>query len=105
MKAIDIHTHPPREPGSEAASYQRSMQSYFRVESSPPTPADMAKVYHDLDIFAVVFTVDTASAQGNRATSNDFVAKMVEENPMKVLGFSSVDPWMGKAAVRELGLA
>jgi predicted TIM-barrel fold metal-dependent hydrolase len=111
VRAIDVHIHVPRQESGEPTEGERAMDTYFRATERPRTPRDMAEKYKSLDIFGVVFTIDAETTTGERYTGNDWVASIVRDYPEQFIGFGSVDPWKGRAAVvetercsRELGL-
>jgi predicted TIM-barrel fold metal-dependent hydrolase len=110
VKAIDVHIHAPRQ-STEESTRERAMDTYFRTTERPRNPQDLAAKYQELDIFGVVLTIDAETTSGEKFTGNDYIAGIVKEFPQQFIGFGSVDPWKGKAAVneaarcaRELGL-
>jgi uncharacterized protein len=111
VRAIDVHIHAPRQGVDGPSERERAMDTYFRTTERPRTPKDLADKYRDLDIFGVVLTIDAETTTGERYTGNDYIAEIVRDYPRQFIGFGSVDPWKGKAAVveaercsRELGL-
>ena len=77
------------------------MATYFK---SPPelTLEELAAKYRELDYMAVVLANDDRTAQGDEWDSNDWVASISKRYPDTFIGFGSVDPWMGKLAVKEV---
>ena len=102
MRAIDMHVHVPRQPGLPPTQTMIQLQSYFRAQDLPNDAAEMAAKYKEMDIMAVIFSVDTETRTGEPPDTNDYVASIVKEYPEQFIGFASVDPWKGKAAVLEL---
>ena len=102
MRAIDIHAHVPREPGLEEFGIEQGLRAMFRMRESPPDPAGMAETYRDLDVLAVIFSVDSQTATGDVPDSNDYVAEIAARHPEQFIGFASVDPHKGEWAVQEL---
>jgi predicted TIM-barrel fold metal-dependent hydrolase len=100
MKAIDIHIHPPA-PGGRSITSDPKVQSYFRSAITHSTPEEMAEYYAKLDIFGVLFQIDFETASGVKPVPNDYIAELVERYPKQFIGFGSVDPSKGRAAVRE----
>ncbi len=100
-KAIDFHIHPPKEPGKPPTRFHSAMATYFK---SPPelTLEELAAKYKELDYMAVVLANDDRTAQGDEWDSNDWVASISKRYPDTFIGFGSVDPWMGKLAVKEV---
>jgi predicted TIM-barrel fold metal-dependent hydrolase len=110
MRAIDIHTHVPNPPGTGTSAAQDQMSRYFGTDQRG-TIEQMYEMYVELDILAVIFGVDAETTSGNPYVGNDYTAEIVSRYPDRFIGFASVDPHKGKAAViemersvRELGL-
>jgi predicted TIM-barrel fold metal-dependent hydrolase len=101
VRAIDVHIHAPRQGAEAPTERERAMDSYFRTTERPRTAKDLASKYRELDIFGVVLTIDSETTTGERYTGNDYIAEIVRDYPQQFIGFGSVDPWKGKAAVVE----
>ncbi len=101
VKAIDMHIHPPKEPGTPATRFHTAMAKYFK---SPPELSleELAAKYKELDFMAVILANDDRTAQGDAWDSNDWVASITRQYPETFIGFGSVDPWMGKLAIKEV---
>lgn len=111
MRAIDIHTHPPAEPGTESENREAGRAYFRQTWEMPKTPADMAATFEKLDIVACLLPVDNETISGKPYTGDQWVAKIVDEFPERFIGFGSVDPHKGQAgvaqvehAVKELGM-
>jgi predicted TIM-barrel fold metal-dependent hydrolase len=102
MRAIDMHVHVPRQPGNPDMVVEQQLRRYFRMQSAPRDAAEVAAKYRELDVFGVVFSIDDESAMGDPPDTNDYVASIVRAYPDQFIGFATVDPWKGKAAVSEL---
>ena len=102
MQAIDMHIHVPRQPGLPEIGIESELRSYFRVSSVPEDANEMADKYRELDIMGVIFSVDTETTTGEPPDTNDYVAGIAKDHPEQFIGFCSVDPWKGHAAVLEL---
>ena len=102
MRAIDVHAHVPRQPGLEEIGIEQGLRRMFRMREQPPGPEGMAETYRQLDVTAVIFSVDTETATGDKPDSNDYVAEIASAYPEQFIGFASVDPRKGDAAVVEL---
>ena len=100
-RAIDVHIHPPG-PRGESLTSDPSVRAYFRSAVTHPDADEMARYYADLDIFGVLFHIDAETATGVRPIPNDYIAEIVARYPQQFTGFASVDPWKGRAAVREI---
>jgi uncharacterized protein len=101
VKAIDIHIHAPRQNAAERSEREQAMDSYFKTTERPRNPQDLAAKYKNLDIFGVVFMIDAETTSGEKYSGNDYVAQIARDYPDQFVGFGSVDPWKGKAAVLE----
>lgn len=101
MRAIDMHVHVPRQPGLDEMYIEAHLRQYFRMPETP-TVEGMAERYRRLDLLGVIFSVDAETATGETPDSNDYVAGIVAEHPDLFVGFATVDPWKGEAAVEEL---
>ena len=99
-RAIDVHVHPPN-PSGESLTSSREAQQYFRTGPPPASAEEVAEYYASLDMMAVVFDIDSETATGRPPTSNDYFAELMEQHPKQFIGFGSVDPWKGRAAVKE----
>jgi uncharacterized protein len=102
--AIDVHVHaevgadgrPSLSPELEAAKV-----AYFKARSGPPTIPQIAEYYRQRRLAAVVFTVDAETATGHPPIRNEEVAAACAEHSDVLIPFASVDPWKGRAAVRQ----
>lgn len=74
--------------------------AYFK-EGARPTIPEMAAHYRERRMAAVVFTVDAEHATGHPRISNEEVAESCAAHPDVLIPFASVDPWKGRAGVRE----
>ena len=99
-KTIDFHIHPPG-PGGMSATEQAEMAAYFRGAPPPATTEEMADYYQKLDMFGVLFAIDTETATGRPPVPNEYFADCVKRWPDTFTAFGNVDPWKGAAAVRE----
>ena len=102
MRAIDMHVHVPRQPGLPEFGIEPHLRQYFRVGSAPKDAGEMAARYKEWDILGVIFSVDTETTTGEPPDTNDYVAGIVTGYPGQFVGFATVDPWKGRAAVLEL---
>jgi hypothetical protein len=103
LVAIDVHTH--AEISSDGhlalgADLEAAKQAYFKDADKPATIAEMAQMYRERHMAAVVFTVDHETATGHPPIRSEEVAQHCAEHPDVLIPFASVDPWKGRAAVR-----
>jgi len=98
FRAIDVHAHwrtgERRQASGGAADADRLFKSDLRRQ-------DPVAYYRDRRMLAVVFDVDTETRSGERMR-NEEIAELVARSRGALLGFASVDPWKGRAAVGEL---
>jgi predicted TIM-barrel fold metal-dependent hydrolase len=99
-QAIDMHVHAPPPPGAEDRSRSEQMTTYFRSEQTSADPEAFYQYYKDRDQLAVIFTVD-ARADGEGPSPNDWIAELARRHPDQFIGFGTVNPNAGAAAVRE----
>jgi predicted TIM-barrel fold metal-dependent hydrolase len=105
MKAIDIHAHIPRMPGIPEYGIEPGLRRMFRMNDEPDDVAKMVETYRAIDTMAVIFSVDAETETGDLPDPNDYVAETVAAYPDVLMGFASVDPRKGDAAVEELDRA
>lgn len=98
--AIDVHVHPPN-PSGESLTSSREAQQYFRAGPPPGSAQEVGEYYASLDMMAVVFDIDSETATGRTPTPNDYFADLMTRHPGQFIGFGSVNPWKGRAAVNE----
>ena len=78
------------------------MRQYFRSTITHTTAEEMADFYASLDIFGLLLTIDSRSVSGSPpAVSNDYLSELVRRYPKQFIAFGSVDPWLGRVAVKE----
>ncbi len=77
------------------------MAAYFRGGPPPASTEEMAEYYQRLDMFGVLFAIDSETATGRPPVPNDYFADCIRRWPDTFTAFGSVDPWKGKAALRE----
>ena len=97
VKAIDMHIHPPKEPGTPATRFHTAMAKYFK---SPPELSleELAAKYKELDFMAVILANDDRTAQGDAWDSNDWVASITRQYPRLSSGSDRLTP--GWASLR-----
>src|ERR687886_792584 len=100
-KAIDVHIHPPSEPGKPPL-IPEAMANYFRMTERAATPEEMAERFQELDLFANILATDASANMGQNPITNEYVASIMRRWPQTFSGFGSVDPWKGKAGLREI---
>ncbi|MEU7890807.1 amidohydrolase family protein [Microbispora bryophytorum] len=105
LVAIDVHTHAEISKdghGALSAELFGASEDYFKAHGHrQPTIAELAGYYRERKMAAVVFTVDAEHATGHPRISNEEVADSCAEHADVLIPFASVDPWKGRAGVRE----
>lgn len=99
-KIIDFHIHPPG-PGGLSTEEQAAMAVYFKGGPPPASTEEMAEYYQRLDMFGVLFAIDSETTTGRAPVPNDYIADCVRRWPDTFAGFGTVDPWKGKLALQE----
>ena len=105
LVAIDVHVHVEISPDGHR-SLSREMDAakatYFKTSHDrPPTIDQIGDLYRQRRMAAVVFTVDAETATGHPPIANEDVAQGCAAHADVLIPFASVDPWKGKAAVRQ----
>jgi predicted TIM-barrel fold metal-dependent hydrolase len=98
---IDIHVHPPVEEFLHGPfkPYLEQLADYFGRPLEVMTTGEIADYYRQLDGKAVILAWSAQTATGNPPFRNETVADMVDEAPDVFIGFGSIDPHRGSAAV------
>lgn len=101
---IDVHVHPPTKeflvdaggPNAEAAARK------FGHPIEPKTFEQMLEEYTEAGVDRLVmFAWDAETTSKRPRVANEFVAKIAEQYPERIVGFASVDPHK-KSAVKDL---
>jgi uncharacterized protein len=106
LTAIDVHTHAEvssRGGASLDDALNDASSAYFKIDKAArkPTLEEMAAFYRERKMAAVVFTVDAEHATGTPPVPNEEVAEAAAANPDVLIPFASIDPFRGKAGVRQ----
>lgn len=99
---IDTHVHPANELFFEQGGESlRHALDYFGKDLSPEPIEETAEKFRDWGIdTAILFALDSESNTGTPRIPNDWVAEVRDEHDL-FMGFASVDPHKGEAAVQE----
>ena len=101
--AIDVHVHPSTAEGLAAwGELLEATERYFKTSIATRAVDEMADEFRADDVLAELLAWDAETATGEPPLTNDVVAACVARHPDAFLGFASVDPWKGKAAIAEL---
>jgi len=103
-KAIDMHVHLPTSSFLDGAvkPFKEPAEAFFRNKVPVREMGEVARLYEELDIVAVLLAWDAETATGLPPVTNDEVADVVKKYPRQFVGFASVDPWKGHRAVDEM---
>ena len=102
--AVDVHVHPSTAEFLVGAMgpLREAVEAHFHRAIPVRSVAEMADEFRADQVLAVLLAWDASSASGFPPVTNDFVARCVADHPDAFVGFASVDPWQGRAAVAEL---
>ena len=100
-RAIDFHVHPSTPEYVDAAmgDFGPACESYFRTTLPRHRVDEMADVFRAADVLGVLLAWDAETNTGLPPVTNDFVAQCARDHPDAFIGFASVDPLKGDAAV------
>jgi predicted TIM-barrel fold metal-dependent hydrolase len=104
LVAVDVHVHVEVGADGRLSLPEHLMSgsaAYFKTQERTATIPEIAAYYRERRMAAVVFTVDTESATGHPPISSEEIADACAEQADVLIPFGSVDPWRGKAAVRQ----
>jgi uncharacterized protein len=105
LAAIDVHVHVEVDGHGHYSLDDELMDAsakYFRAgHDRTPTLAQIASLYRSLNMAAVVFTVDAATASGHAAISSEEILAEAAEHADVLIPFGSVDPLRGAGAVAQ----
>lgn len=98
---IDLHVHPPVPEMMDGAfgPYIDAMRSHFGREYPVMLEEEIAEYYREREGRAVLLAWDAQTATAQPPLTNQLVARMVDTHPDVFVGFGSVDPLRGAAAV------
>jgi len=98
---VDVHVHPPLAEFLDGAfaPYIDGLRAEFRSDIPPMTIDEIADHYRALDGIAVLLAWDAERATRRPAFTGARVAELVAVHPDVFVGFGSVDPLNGSAAV------
>ena len=102
LLAIDMHAHIHTGEKVKRSSDQLVKDGVsYHMEKHGHHPDEMAQMYQRLQMMAVIFDVDHETRTGVKI-SNAETAGWMQKYPKTFIGFGSVDPWKGNAAVDEV---
>ena len=108
LAAIDVHVHIEVDGHGHLSLDDELIEAsarYFRADHDrTPTLEQIADLYRSLNMAAVVFTVDAATATGHPAISSEEIAAKAAEHSDVLIPFGSVDPRRPDAVERARSL-
>ena len=108
---IDVHMHPLVNSAEYVPDLATALERFFRTRVRARIERETRRrslddMIGDMDAagvnVGVIVAMDVTSALGVVIVTNDSVAHMVGQFPKRLIGFASVDPNTGEAAVEEL---
>jgi uncharacterized protein len=108
LVAIDTHVHIEVDKGGHAALPQALVEAasrYFKATGPRPGLDEIAQLYRDRHMAAVVFTVDATTSLHHAPISSEEIAEGASRNNDVLIPFGSVDPHRSDAASRIRSLA
>ena len=108
LAAIDVHVHIEVDGHGHLSLDDELIEAsakYFRAgHDRTPTLEQIAELYRSLNMAAVVFTVDAATATGHPAISSEEIAAKAAQHSDVLIPFGSVDPRRADAVARARSL-
>jgi uncharacterized protein len=105
LAAIDVHVHIESD-GHGCFSLDNELMAasakYFKSDDDrAPSLERIAGIYRELNMAAVVFTVDSGTFTGHPALSSEDICDAAREHADVLIPFGSVDPLRGAGAVAQ----
>ncbi len=103
LVAIDVHVHVHADQHGHLAlddELNAAAAKYFKGDPYDPTVPEIAADYRNLNMAAVIFTVDAEAATGHMALSNEEIADLAAQHADVLIPFGSIDPARGQDGVR-----
>jgi predicted TIM-barrel fold metal-dependent hydrolase len=107
LAAIDMHVHVEVDDHGHNALPQELVDAaskYFKARGPRPSLDDIAEMYRERNMAAVVFTVDAHRALGHQPNSSEEIALGAARNNDVLIPFGSVDPTSGPEAIERARL-
>src|SRR5438105_13285712 len=106
-RAVDFHVHLPTIEFMQVTlgPYAQAAERFFRTEVKLKDIEQIAADYVELDMIGVLLAWDAETATGLPPLGNDYIAAIVQRYPQQFIGFASVDPHKGKAAIKKIDRA
>lgn len=102
---VDMHVHLPTKEYLEDAGgeFHKAAERMFGTSADPVSPDELIKEYDSCGIEKlIVLGWDAETGSKLPRVPNELVAEYVSHYPERMIGFASVDPLKGAAAIKEL---
>jgi predicted TIM-barrel fold metal-dependent hydrolase len=102
LDAIDMHVHLEVDSCGHAslpAALTEASAKYFKAEDRSPSLDKIAETYRELNMAAVVFTVDARTQLGHEPNSIEELIEGAARHNDVLIPFGSVDPRTGEDAI------
>ena len=104
LVALDTHVHIEADDDGNTALPKvllDAADAYFGGYQPKLSLDEIAELYRERSMAAVVFTVDATTTMKTKPNSSEEIARGAAKNNDVLIPFGSVDPWKGRAGVRE----
>ena len=103
MRIVDLHYYPNTEPWIKSQGpYMEALAKYWNRSWTTKTEAEVVAEFKKVGVKTVLVAFDIETVTGTPPCSNDYVAKMRDDNPDVILqAWAAVDPFKDKAAIEE----
>ena len=99
FRALDVHAH--FRTGDRAKESGAALGDASRLFGTGHSQQDPLEYYRSRQLMAVVFDVDSETTDGLKPSNEDLAALAARSDGL-LLGFGTVDPWKGAAALAQL---
>ena len=103
MRIIDLHCYPNTEPWIKSQGpYVEALGKYWNRSWTGKSEAEVIAEFMKAAVEAVLLAFDIETVAGTPPCSNDYVAKMRDDNPGVIRqAWGALDPFKGEAAIEE----
>nr|NIO11173.1 amidohydrolase family protein [Deltaproteobacteria bacterium] len=103
MRIIDLHCYPNTDPWIKSQGpYVEALAKYWKRDWKGKTEAEVIQEFKQAKVEALLVAFDIETVTGTPPCSNEYVAKMRNDNPGVILqAWGAVDPLKGERAIEE----
>ena len=103
MKVIDLHCYPNTEPWIKSQRpYVEALAKYWNRSWTAKTEAEVIAEFKQAGVEAMLVAFDIETVTGTPPCSNEYVAKMRDDNPGVIRqAWAAVDPLKGARAIED----